>query len=116
MNKLLKQAQEEATQKAEDLSKQLGVKVHPIVFADENEKPVVGFIKEPSRAVKMGVLDKAMMGAFSAAGEMLDVCLIKEHSDARIYTESPENDAIYLGAVMEANALVKFSANTLKKK
>jgi hypothetical protein len=56
------------------------------------------------------------MGGFSAAAEMLDSVLLKEHSDPRIYSERSEDDKIYLGAVMAAYDLVKFSVNTLKKK
>jgi hypothetical protein len=105
------------TEKAVELSQQLGVKVHAIVFKeDADSTEVVGFIKEPSRAVKLAVLDKSVMGGFSAAAEMLDLILLKEHSDPRISSERSEDDKINLGAVMAAFDLVKFSTNTLKKK
>jgi hypothetical protein len=105
------------TEKAVELSQQLGVKVHAIVFKEDPDSPeVVGYLKEPSRAVKLAVLDKAALGGFSAAGEMLDLILLKEHSDPRISSERSEDDKIYLGAVMAAFDLVKFSTNTLKKK
>lgn len=108
---------EEAQTKADELSVQLTVKVHPIVFQEDETGPlIIGFIKEPSRMVKLAVLDKSVMGGFSAAAEMLDTVLIKEHSDPRIYSERSEDDKIYLGAVMAAYDLVKFSVNTLKKK
>lgn len=108
---------EEAEIKAQELSVSMGVKVHAIVFQENEGSPeIVGFIKEPSRMVKLAVLDKSVMGGFSAASEMLESVLIKEHSDPRIYSEKSEDDKIYLGAVMAAYDLVKFSVNMLKKK
>lgn len=108
---------EEAEKKAGELSVSMSVKVHAIVFQEsEGSEEVVGFIKEPSRMVKLAVLDKSVMGGFSAASEMLESVLLKEHSDPRIYSEKSEDDKIYLGAVMAAYDLVKFSVNTLKKK
>ena len=106
-----------ATQTAEELSEQLKVKVHAIVFKEsEDSEEIIGYLKEPSRAVKLAVLDKSVMGGFSAAAEMLDLVLLKEHSDPRISSERSEDDKIYIGAVMAAYDLVKFSTNTLKKK
>jgi Fe2+ transport system protein B len=117
MKEQKKNAKEQAETKAQELSEQLGVKVHPLVFKEnEDSQEVIGYIKEPSRAVKMAVLDKSIMGGYSAAAEMLDIILIKEHSDPRIYSERNEDDKIYLGAVMAAYDLVKFSSNLAKKK
>lgn len=108
---------EEAQIKADELTTSLGIKVHAIVFQESQDSTeVVGFIKEPSRMLKLAVLDKSVMGSFSAASEMLESVLLKEHSDPRIYSERSEDDKIYLGAVMAAYDLVKFSVNTLKKK
>lgn len=110
-------ANETAQQRADELTASLGVKVHAIVFKESDDSPeIVGFIKEPSRMVKLAVLDKSVMGGFSAAAEMLESVLIKDQSDPRIYSERTEDDKIYLGAVMAAYDLVKFSVNTLKKK
>ena len=117
MEQTLKAAVEAAEQKALELTQQMGVKVHPLVFPDEvTDEPVVGFMQEPKRAVKLAVLDKSVMGGFSAADEMLDLILIKEHSDPRIYSEKSEDDRFRLGAVMAAFELVKFSTNSAKKK
>jgi GH43 family beta-xylosidase len=106
-----------AEKKAEELTAQFGVKVHPILFKDpETDQDILGFIKEPSRMVKLAMLDKSMIGSFSAASEVLESILIKEHSDPRIYSEKPEDDRFYLGAVMAAYDRVRFSVNILKKK
>jgi hypothetical protein len=113
----VKSVAEMADIKAAELTEQLGVKVHPLVFKDEaTGQDIIGFIKEPSRQVKYAVLDKSMQGAFSAASEMLEAILIKEHSDPRIYSERAEDDQFNLGASMAAFQLVKLSANVAKKK
>jgi hypothetical protein len=109
--------QEEAVKKAEDLSVSMSKKVHAIFFKENKDgEEIVGFIKEPSRSLKLAVLDKAVQGMTSAAAQMLDSVLIKEESDPRIYSERSEDDEIYLGAVMAALDLIKVGQNTLKKK
>lgn len=109
--------EEEIQKKADELTAQLGVKVTPLLFKDaETGEEILGFIKEPSRQVKLAMLDKSMIGSFSAASEVLESILLKEHSDPRIFSEKSEDDRFYLGAVMAAYDRVKFSVNILKKK
>lgn len=106
-----------AQARALELSAQINIKVHALVFmAPDEEEPVVGFVKEPSRAVKMSVMDKSLVGMYSASGEMLDVILLKEFSDSRIYSERAEDDKYYLGAVMAVYELIKVSVNVADKK
>ena len=107
---------EELELKADELGKIHGCKVHPLLFDDGNGGQVTGFIKEPQRIVKMRALDKSFVSPVTAASELLDACLIKEESDARIYSEAAENDHIYIGAAMAAMDLVKMSVNQFKKK
>ena len=102
--------------KAAELAKALGIhKVIPIVFMEDGEE-IVGYMKEPSRMQKIAVMDKAMMGGYSAAEEILKHVIIREHSDPRILSDSPEHDSIYIGALMAVYDQIKFSVNTLKKK
>jgi hypothetical protein len=110
---------EEIEAKKMDLEKQHGVEVHPIVFlveGAEKEDQVVGFIKEPPFLVKLRVMDKALISPISSAAELLEISLIKEASDSRIYDESPKNDKIRLGAVMAAYGLIKYQVDVYKKK
>ncbi len=108
---------EEIEKKAAELSVKHGVKVIPIVFIGEDESDmVIGFIKEPPRVVKLRVMDKGLTQPVSAASEVVDAYLIKEESDARIYSEAPENDQYYIGATMAAYNLVKMSVDQFKKK
>ena len=109
--------QEEIEQYAEELSKKnQGVKVHPIVFKGNDEEDVVGYIKEPPRFVKLRVMDKGLTQPVTAASEVVDAYLIKEESDARIYSEDAANDKYYLGACLAAYNLVQMSVNQFKKK
>lgn len=102
--------------KADELAKQLGLhKVIPLVFVEDGEQ-IVGYLKEPTRQAKIAVLDKAVMGGYSAAEEVMQDLVLKEYSDPRILSEKPEHDRIYLGAVMEVYNTIRFSVNTLKKK
>lgn len=108
---------EEIEAKAVELGVKHSCKVFPIVFkAVEGGEDVIGFIKEPPRFVKMRVMDKGLTSPVSAASEVVDAYLIKEESDARIYSEAQENDVYYIGATMEAYSLVKMAVNQFKKK
>ena len=106
---------EEVKAKADELSKQHSVKVHPLLFKVGKNEQVVGFIKEPPRFVKLRIMDKALISPVSAASEIVDAYLIKEESDARIYDEKSENDMYYIGAAMEAYNLIQVAVNQLKK-
>jgi hypothetical protein len=103
----------EAEKKAEALSVKLNCKVLPIVFRDEETgEDIVGFIKEPSRMVKLRVMDKAMTAPVTASAELFDSIFIEDESDARFLSV----DKFYLGATMEAFKTVEMSINTFKKK
>jgi hypothetical protein len=99
--------------KAEALSEKMNCKVLPIVFHDvETGEDIVGFIKEPSRMVKLRVMDKAMTAPVTASAELFDSIFIEEESDKRILSD----DKYYLGATMEAFKTVEMAVNTFKKK
>jgi hypothetical protein len=103
----------EAGKQAEALSIKLNCKVLPIVFHDEETgEDIIGFIKEPSRMVKLRVMDKAMTAPVSASAELFESVFIEEESDKRFMTI----DKYYLGATMEAFSTVEMAVNTFKKK
>ena len=109
--------QEQIELKAEQLSQRENNLVTPIVFVDEEtEEKIVGYIKTPSRLVKLRVLDKAMSSPVTAASELFDVVLLKDDSDPRFSSTRSEHDKYYLGGTMEAFKLVEMSVNTFKKK
>jgi len=110
--------EQRAEEKAIELAKQLGVyKVYPILFKDmQTGDDVIGFLKHPPRIVQQRVMDKALQGATSASAELLEVILIKEASDERIYSENPAYDYINNGAVMAAYDIIKAAVNQFKKK
>jgi len=108
---------EQIEAKARQLSEVHGCEVHPLVFIEpDTQEQVVGYIKEPNRLVKMRVLDKGLQSPITAASELLEVVLLKEESDERIYSERQEHDKIYLGAVMACYDTIKVSVNQFKKK
>ena len=103
----------ETQKKADALSVKMNCKVLPIVFHDEaTGEDIVGFIKEPSRMVKLRVMDKAMTAPVTASAELFDSIFIEEESDRRFLTD----DKYYLGATMEAFKTVEMAVNTFKKK
>ncbi len=100
-------------EKAQELSLKLNCTVLPIVFLDEEtDEEIVGYIKEPSRVVKLRVMDKAMTSPVTAASELFESVFLADDSDKRIMSE----DKYYLGATMEAFKTVEMAVNTFKKK
>lgn len=103
--------------RAEELSLKYGVKVVPIVFQDdEASEEIVGFIQEPSRLVKLRILDKMVSSPASASAELFEIILIKEESDPRFYSENPKDDKYFIGGAMEAMQMVSVAQNLFKKK
>lgn len=117
MEEKLRAAQEVAKEKALQLSEELKTKVHPLIFFVEKDKePVVGYVKEPNRAVKLAVMDKYASGFYSACSQALDAILLKEHSDPRISSERSEDDMYYMGAVYAVSEMIQFAGNQVDKK
>lgn len=107
---------QEVEAKAAKLSEINKVKVFPIVFLVKgSEDYVIGYIKEPPRNVKLRVMDQGLTSPITAASVIVDAYLIKEDSDAKIYSEDAENDKFYIGAVMAAYDLIVVAVNQLKK-
>lgn len=108
--------QEIVNLKAEELSVKHGSKITPFVFKLDDDSPeVIGYIKQPSRAMKLRMMDKSITGSYTAASEVYDAIILKEESDPRLTSDAPENDVYYMGGVMEAYKTVEMAINTLKK-
>lgn len=115
--KQLKDAQDAAKQMAEKLSAEMNTKVIPLVFrVEEDKEPVVGYIKEPNRMVKLAVMDKYASGFYSACAQVLPTILIKEHSDPRLSSELSKDDLYFMGAVYAVSELIQFASNQVGKK
>jgi hypothetical protein len=112
----LELAREKADQLTEEYKSKGVFRVHPIVFKTDDGEDVVGFVKEPSRAAKMAVMDKAMISPMQAVEEILEHVLIKEHSDPRMSSDSQEFDDIHMGLAMSVFNLITFKVNAAKKK
>ncbi|EHQ30025.1 hypothetical protein [Mucilaginibacter paludis] len=109
---------EEVIKKAEELTVKEGVKVYPITFIGKDESDlVIGFIKEPSFLVKARAMDKVYTGmGFSANLEILSACLLTEHSDPRLLSETYPNDRYKLGAAKYCGDLLLMATDQTEKK
>jgi len=105
---------------AELSSKNGGAKVIPLWYLDpvdpENGKPVIGFLKEPNRATKGGIMDTLLVSRSRAARVALEASIMKEESDPRIIDASQIYDAINTAAGLEALDLIKIANQQFKKK
>jgi hypothetical protein len=114
----LDQVREKCELKAAELSLKFGCTVTPLIFkaSEESEDIIIGYIKEPSRLVKLRVMDKALGSVMTASAELLDSIIISEESDPRITVDLPENDIFYIGAAKAAYDTVKMAVNQFAKK
>lgn len=104
-------------QRVKELSVKHNCTVMPIVFKDgETDEEIIGFIKEPSRMVKLRTMDKATISPITASAELFEAILLKEDSDERFSSEKSENDKYYIGGAMEAYKTVQVAVNQFKKK
>ena len=106
-------------EKCEALAKELSVsKVHVVVQIDPDTlERAVCYLKEPNYLTKIRVMDKATtMGIYTAAEELREVSVIKEHSDAITYSESSDSDRYKLGIVDYCLGMVTRLQNQFKKK
>lgn len=105
--------QEEIQKKADEIGKRLNCKVLPIVFKDEESgEDIIGFMREPSRAMKLRAMDKSMTSPVTAASELFDALFIVEESNPQFMS----NDDYYIGGAMAAFQTVQYSVNQFKKK
>lgn len=101
-----------------ELEAKHGKKVYPLDLKDGKGDQAIGFCLEAERITKMRVLDVAAMkeSPTEAGALLLNATLIKEESDPRILSDSPEHDEIHIGAVMACMERVGFWQNQFKKK
>jgi hypothetical protein len=108
---------EQIEKNAQILSNKYGVEVKPFSLIDpETGDQIVGYLKQPIRALKMKILDKSITSPMFAASELLDACLIVEESSPRILSEDSRDDKINLGASLAAMDMIKVLTETYKKK
>ncbi len=106
---------EEIHARVEELTTKLGVKVVGMTINKDGDEAVM-FLKEPNREAKRAIMDK-MMTSPTAAGQLyLEATLIKDQSDPRISSSSPEHDAIVLGAEVACIPLIEIYQAEIKKK
>lgn len=101
--------------KAIEISKERGVpKVHPVVFIQPvTFKRIVAYLRQPTFAEKLHAMDQALTaGVFISSNNLMELLLIREHSDALIETD----DDAKMGVVDYCMGLVSRYQNQLQKK
>jgi hypothetical protein len=109
----------EATTKAEEISKKINKKVYPLVFMRPDTQEVfVGFIQEPSRNAKMEAFDiMSSKESLSLAGEViLSSSIIKEESHEAFSSLDSKYDDVYMGGCIDSLGHISVLINSLKKK
>ena len=108
--------QDKIDAKVIELEKKHSCVITPVHFKTPEGEDVIGYLKTPNRVTKLRTLDQYTRSRATAAAQLLDLVIIKEESDPRIYSELPENDDYYIGASFAANNLVGIADNIFKKK
>ena len=101
--------------KAVEIAKERGVpKVHPVVFIQpDTNKRIVAYLRQPNFAEKLHAMDTALTaGVYMSANNLMELLLIREHSDALIETD----DDAKMGVVDYCMGLVSRYQNQLQKK
>ena len=107
-----------ADNKASELALNLGKKVTPFVMNVDNDEYALGYFLQPSRDIKMEVLDRLMnsdksmnMGKF-----IFDNCIMKE-SDALFFKEelNDNEESILVGAYFKAQQIISLKLPESKK-
>ena len=112
----LEQVEQEANEKAIQLTERLGEPINAHVINAGEQGFVIGFFKQPNRMLKMYALDMSTTSLSQANDTILKSCLLIDESDKRILEDKPENDAIYLTFNMYASTLVELYNLNIQKK
>lgn len=95
-------------------------KVTPLWYLDpldpENGKPIIGYLKEPNRATKGNIMDVFVVSTFRAQQIALQASIMKDVSDARLWSDSQIYDGVVFAAGEEALYMIKKSISQFKKK
>ena len=91
-------------------AKELGA-VLRFEMLDENESPVVGYFRKPTRKELMAVISISTKDAGAGSEVLFKNCFLKEVSDKRI----TEEDSFYLGALAQTGELIEMKQATIKK-
>ena len=108
----------EYQQKAEELTKQLGSKVHAIVFAiPGSDDKIVGYVKEPDFITKLRWTDAYFAGSgYTMGNNLYDALLVKDQTDVRLYdTGNPDNQKYVMGGIKYLTDLVQIALPEIKK-
>jgi hypothetical protein len=106
-------------EKAEQLAKELNAsKVHVVVqMKPDTFERAVCYLREPNYLTKVRVMDKAAsLGVYTAAEELREMSVIKEHSDSLTYSDHYESDRYKIGILDYCLGMISRLQNQFKKK
>lgn len=97
-----------------------GRKVIPVWYLDpldpENGKYIIGYLMEPNRATKGGIMDKFDFSKSQASRIALEASFMADVSDPRIISTDFHYDAVNAKAAEEALGFVTIAVSQFKKK
>lgn len=104
---------------AKQLASKLNVsKVHVVVqIKPDTLERAVCYLKEPNYLTKVRIMDKAAsLGVYTAAEELREMSVIKEHSDSLTYSDHFESDRYKIGILDYCLGMISRLQNQFKKK
>lgn len=105
--------QELVSAKAEELRMKLNHQVIPLLTNLNNEW-IVGYARYPSRYEKAIVFGKIAKSMLLAGLDLMDYCLLKDYSDARLYSEDQKYDGIINSAAFKLIATIDIATDECK--
>jgi len=112
-NSHLTDDQIEETRKS--LEEKLKRKVYAFAFVVEGDEQVVAYLRDPERLLKMRAMDMIMQSLTGSCEMLLKACIIEPESSSRIMSGLPEDDQIFMSALLEVQRVFKFYTDVLKK-
>lgn len=106
----LEEVNEFAFQKSTEIANTTGKSIIPLIF-EEGDTWAIGYFSAPTRMQIMSILGKGGIEPLFSGKLLLENNIIKNESDKRFLNDSPDFDALNIGAYLEAYA----SANVMSK-
>ncbi len=100
--------------KLDELKIKYNIGIIPLLIYYNNEY-IMGFVREPNRSQKSLALSKRYKSKYWAGMEILDICLIREHSDERLYSMDSKYDDLVLTAAFKIVDEIEYLSNNSGK-
>lgn len=87
------------------------VDIFVIEVLDNEDKPVIAYLKKPTRQTLSAVMSKLSSDPIQANEILLRNCIIKDYSDMRII----DNDECFMSAISSLSELIQIKQSSIKK-